>query len=76
MEKNRRMTNIELLRILAMVMVVVMHFLYYSGSLMEVGSSLSSVRIIGTLMEAFCLVAVNTYVFISGYFGVKSCFKR
>ncbi len=75
MEKNRRMTNIELLRILAMIMVVVMHFLYYSGSLMEVGSSLSSVRIIGTLMEAFCLVAVNTYVFISGYFGVKSCFK-
>ena len=62
MEKNRRMTNIELLRILAMIMVVVMHFLYYSGSLMEVGSSLSSVRIIGTLIEAFCLVAVNTYV--------------
>ncbi len=75
MQKNGRMANIELLRILAMVMVVVMHFLYYSGSLMEAGVAAGSRKIIGTLIEAFCLVAVNTYVFISGYFGVKSNFK-
>lgn len=75
MQKNKRMANIELLRILAMVMVVVMHFLYYSNSLMEAESAISSRKIIGTLMEAFCLVAVNTYVFISGYFGVKVSFK-
>ena len=75
MSKSGRMANIELLRIIAMVMVVIMHFLYHSGSLMEVGSPLSSVRVIGTLLEMFCLVAVNTYVFISGYFGVKESFK-
>lgn len=75
MQKNGRMANIELLRILAMVMVVVMHFLYYSDSLMEAGAALSSRKIIGTLTEAFCLAAVNTYVFISGYFGVRSSFK-
>lgn len=75
MAGGKRMANVELLRILAMVMVVVMHFLSHSGSLVETGSSLSSVRITGTLLEMFCLVAVNTYVFISGYFGVKSTFK-
>ena len=75
MSKGGRMANIELLRIIAMVMVVIMHFLYHSGSLMEVESPLSSVRVIGTLLEMFCLVAVNTYVFISGYFGVKGTFK-
>ena len=75
MSKGGRMANIELLRIFAMVMVVIMHFLYHSDSLMEVGSPLSSVRLTGTLLEMFCLVAVNTYVFISGYFGVKGTFK-
>lgn len=75
MSKGGRMANIELLRIIAMVMVVMMHFLYHSGSLVEVESPLSSVRVIGTLLEMFCLVAVNTYVFISGYFGVKGTFK-
>lgn len=75
MTGGRRMANVELLRILAMVMVVVMHFLSHSGSLVETDSPLNSVRIIGTLLEMFCLAAVNTYVFISGYFGVKSAFK-
>lgn len=75
MAKKERMTNIELLRIVAMAMVVIMHFLYHSGSLMEAGSPLSSVKVIGTLLETFCLVAVNTYVFISGYFGVKGSFR-
>ncbi len=75
MAGDRRMANIELLRILAMVMVVIMHFLSHSGNLVEAGSTLSSVRITGTLLEMFCLVAVNTYVFISGYLGVKSRFR-
>lgn len=75
MAENRRMANIELLRITAMVMVVIMHFLFHSGSLVEAGSPLNSVRVMGTLLEMFCLVAVNVYVFISGYFGVKGNFK-
>lgn len=71
MTGTKRMANIELLRTVAMVMVVVLHFLSRSGSLMEIDSPLTGVRIAGTFLEMFCLVAVNTYVFISGYFGVK-----
>lgn len=73
--QSKRMANYELLRILAMVMVVVMHFLAHSDNLPVLDLPLDAVRILGALLEAFCLVAVNTYVFISGYFGVKSAFK-
>lgn len=75
MTAKKRMANVELLRAIAMLMVVVMHFLSHSGALVETGSSLSGVRVIGTLLEMFSLAAVNTYVFISGYFGGKSGFK-
>ena len=75
MEKKKRMANYELLRLLAMVMVVVMHFLSRSESLPVLGEPLSFVRVWGALIEAFCLVAVNTYLLLSGYLGVKNSFK-
>ncbi len=74
MRENKRLANVELLRILAMAMVVVLHFLSHSHSLLETGESLGVVRIMGTVLEMFCLCAVNVYVFISGYFGVKGRF--
>ena len=73
--ENKRRANYELLRVLAMIMVVVMHFLSRSDSLLEIDMPMSGVRVLGSLMEAFCLVAVNVYVLISGYFGVKGTFR-
>ena len=70
MAKEKRMANYELLRILAMIMVVTLHFLSHSDRLIALGVPLDGVRIIGSLLEAFCLVAVNVYLLISGYFGV------
>ena len=32
-------------------------------------------RLTGSLLEAFCLVAVNVYVLIAGYFGVRGRFR-
>lgn len=75
MAKHKRMANYELLRIVAMVMVVILHFLSRSDNLIALDLPLDSVRILGTLLESFCLVAVNTYILISGYFGTKSTFK-
>lgn len=69
------MANYELLRILAMIMVVTLHFLSHSDRLIALGVPLDGVRVIGSLLEAFCLVAVNVYLLISGYFGVKGSFK-
>ena len=75
MAENKRMANYELLRVVAMVMVVILHFLSHSDSLLALDAPISGVRILGTLLESFCLVAVNVYVFISGYFGVKGRFR-
>ncbi len=75
MAEGKRMANYELLRIVAMVMVVILHFLARSDALIALDLPLDSVRILGTLLESFCLVAVNTYVLLSGYFGARSTFK-
>ena len=75
MSKKRREANFELLRIVAMLMVVTMHFLNHTGALLVLGESADAKRLIGTLLEAFCIVAVNVYVLISGYFLVESGFK-
>ncbi len=70
-----REANYELLRVLAMVMVVAMHFLERSDSLLALDEPFNGVRLTGSLLEAFCLVAVNVYVLIAGYFGVRGRFR-
>lgn len=75
MAENKRLAGYELLRVVAMVMVVALHFLSHSDSLLSLKAPINGVRILGTLLESFCLVAVNVYVLISGYFGVKGSFK-
>ena len=73
--EHKRMANYELLRIVAMIMVVILHFLSRSDNLINLDLPLNGVRILGTLLETFCLVAVNTYVLLSGYLGIRSSFK-
>lgn len=70
-----REANYELLRVLAMVMVVAMHFLERSDSLLALDEPFGGVRLTGSLLEAFCLVSVNVYVLIAGYFGVRGRFR-
>lgn len=72
---KRRMANYELLRILAMLMVITLHYLNHTGSLLVPGEAADGRRIAGSLIEAFCIVAVNVYVLISGYFLVEAGFK-
>ena len=73
---KHRMVNLEVLRCLAMMMVVVLHYLGKGGLL----SDLTEANIDGTgiaawILEAFCIVAVNVYMMISGYFLCNSSFK-
>ncbi len=75
MERKKRQAGIELLRMVAMMMIVTMHFLANSGNLLEPGTETELPAVIGTILENFCLAAVNAYVFISGYFGYQSEFK-
>ncbi len=79
MEKSRtanRMSGLDLLRCLAMMMVVVLHFLGKGKLLPDLtNEALGSTGAVAWLLEAFCIVAVNTYMFISGYFLCTSSFK-
>ena len=80
MAERKRNANMELLRIIAMAMIVVLHFFKHSGYLPESsvaveGASLNGLNIIAIVMESFCIVAVNVYLLISGYFSIDSKWK-
>lgn len=76
MSEKKRMANLELLRCVAMMMVVVLHYLGKGGLLPDLtGESMGSAGMAAWLMESFCIVAVNVYMFISGYFLCVSHFK-
>lgn len=74
--KPARMANLELLRCIAMMMVVVLHYLGKGGMLSELtGGAVSKAEKAAWLLESFCIVAVNVYMLISGYFLCTSSFR-
>ena len=75
MQKKERMANLEVLRCVAMMMVVVLHYLGKGGLLPDLTAPLSVQDMAAWLLEAFCIVAVNVYMMISGYFLCEGSFK-
>ena len=74
--RQGRMANLELLRCVAMMMVVVLHYLGKGELLADLtGDRLKGAQIVAWLLECFCIVAVNVYMLISGYFLCTSSFK-
>ena len=66
--KNERKTNIELLRILAMIMIVFSHF-YSHGGFEIVNNTIN--RFFLKYISTCGKIGVNIFVFISGYFLVE-----
>ncbi len=74
--QNKRMANLELLRCVAMMMVVVLHFLGKGGLLPELaGEGMGAYGVTAWALETLSIAAVNVYMFISGYFLSSSAFK-
>ncbi len=73
----KRESNIELLRIVAMLMVLLLHANYESlggVSLTDIGDSpISSFG--KALAEQMCIICVNLFVLISGWFGIRPSIK-
>ena len=72
-----RQSNMELLRLVAMMMILVMHMDYGAFGLptaedVENAPMTTFGRI---FVEHLCLVAVNVYVLISGWFGIRPKMK-
>ncbi len=75
--KKERMDGPDLLRCVAMMMIVVLHFLGKGGLLpyWEVGGTITKTRAIADLLESFAIIGVNIYMLISGYFLPASHFR-
>lgn len=70
---QERNSNIELLRILCMLMVVVLHFNNNGANtgIVNMPEVLTTRLSWGFLVESFCIVAVNCFVLVSGFFGIN-----
>lgn len=69
-----RQSNMELLRIVAMLMIITLHYLDKGDVLGDFAAASTINQYLVWILEAFCYVAVNVYVLISGYFLVQSKF--
>lgn len=72
-----RKSNIELLRIVSMMMVLFCHANYASlGDITISDIQASPLSSFGrAFAEQLCIIAVNVFVFISGWFGIKASTK-
>lgn len=75
MKGKARQANIELLRIIAMIMVVLLHYLVKGEAAVSLADNFSAINIVLWLIKAICIVAVNVYVLISGYFLLEAKWK-
>jgi len=69
---SKRQPKFELLRIVAMLMIITLHYLSKGGVIIELNEDRSVSNHLWYLLDAFCLVSVNVYVLISGYFSLDS----
>ncbi|KIO78490.1 hypothetical protein TH53_03565 [Pedobacter lusitanus] len=73
--KQPRELNIELLRIVLMVMIVCHHFLMRGRGLHLLYTSenphINDDALHGLFIDSFLIMTVNCFIFISGYYGIK-----
>lgn len=73
---KKREANLELLRIIAMFMVIALHYFGKGQALSALEDpSYNYNSTLSYIFESLCYPATNLYVLISGYFLVKSSFK-
>ena len=72
---KKRQANFEVLRVVAMAMIVAMHFMHNGSILQPLTGNMTVVNSLAWLLESFCIVAANCYVLIAGYFLVEAEWK-
>jgi len=75
MKGKTRQANFELLRILAMMMVVVLHYFVKGQAAPSLVENTEAVNLITWFLKAMCVVTINLYVLISGYFLLEAKWK-
>lgn len=73
--RSKRQANYELLRIVAMLMIITLHYLNKGNIATAYTSDRSAVNYVAHFIQSFCIVAVNAYVLLSGYFLAESSWR-
>lgn len=76
--KNQRDSNFELLRLVAMMLVMLVHANYLSIGYVT-HAELHATPIAGVVRivcEQLCIVSVNLFILISGWFGIRPTLKK
>lgn len=75
-----RWVNIEILRIIAMLFIIIHHLIYNGLNWSVTQSTIDNTNIlfycIGGSIESFVIVGVNIFFLISGYFGMRFKVKK
>lgn len=72
---EKRKSNFEWLRVLAMGMIISLHYMFKGSVVLPMTQDTSLANLIMWLITYACLPAVNVYVLISGYFLVETEFR-
>lgn len=75
MKTKTRQANMELLRIIAMMMVVTLHYLIKGEASVSLAEEFTALNLLLWFVRALCIVATNVYVLISGYFLLEAEWK-
>ncbi len=70
---QKRNIGLDILRIISMMMIITLHMLG-KGKFLAYDKN-TNLWQLAYILETFCIVAVNCYVLITGYFSVDSTFK-
>lgn len=73
LKEVKRESNLEILRIISMIMIIMHHYAYYSGFIWE--DAITVNRIIVNFFQMFGKLGVVIFILISGYFYDKTKFK-
>ena len=66
--KKTREANLDVLRIVSMLLIILLHSIDHSGVLEQAESSGKWMYFYVRFTYAMCMVCVNIYVMLSGYF--------
>lgn len=73
--QKKRDANLDLLRIVSMLLIIFLHSIDHSGVLEQAEGSSSAMYFYVRFTYALCQVCVNCYVMLSGYYLVQSKFR-
>lgn len=77
MQTKERDSNMELLRIVSMLLILVHHFIVHCfyPDLFARDGDLNTYRFICVVINGFAFIGVNCFILISGYYGIRSKLK-